>query len=132
MPCSAPVSIARWRGPARQMVEAMNASGSPILAVDLPSGNQTETTGAVMGAAVRASRTVTFFRRKVGHLLLPGRIHCGPVRLPISGSSRTCWRPSSRALVANDPALWRSQFPFPRIDGHKYSRGHAVGGVGVP
>jgi hydroxyethylthiazole kinase-like uncharacterized protein yjeF len=27
---------------------------------------------------------------------------------------------------ANDPVRWRAQFPFPRIDGHKYSRGHAV------
>jgi hydroxyethylthiazole kinase-like uncharacterized protein yjeF len=112
-------------GPARQMVEAMNASGAPILAVDLASGIN-GTTGAVMGAAVRASRTVTFFRRKVGHLLLPGRIHCGPVQVADIGIKPDVLARIQPRVVANDPALWRSQFPFPRIDGHKYSRGHAV------
>ena len=112
-------------GPARAMIEAMNASGAPILAVDLASGIN-GTTGAVMGTAVRANQSVTFFRRKVGHVLLPGRVHCGPVEVADIGiKSDVLARVRPRAVL-NDPALWRAQFPVPRVDGHKYSRGHAV------
>lgn len=112
-------------GLARQMIEAMNAVDAPVVAVDLPSGIN-GTTGAVMGAAVKATTTVTFFRRKPGHLLLPGRLHCGTVQVVDIGIPAAVLDAIGPTTFANVPALWRDCYPVPRLDGHKYHRGHAV------
>jgi hydroxyethylthiazole kinase-like uncharacterized protein yjeF len=112
-------------GAARTLIDAMNTCGAPIIAVDLPSGIN-GATGAVMGAAVKASETVTFFRRKPGHLLLPGRLHCGPVTVADIGTPDTVLEKLRPGLFANCAALWAAKFPVPRPDAHKYARGHAV------
>jgi hydroxyethylthiazole kinase-like uncharacterized protein yjeF len=111
-------------GVARAMIEAMNAAPC-ICAVDLPSGIN-GTTGAVMGLAVNATETVTFFRRKVGHVLLPGRLHCGTVRVADIGIAASVLDEIKPRISSNSPPLWAKSFPLPRIDGHKYTRGHAV------
>ena len=112
-------------GQARAMIEAMNAQPAPILAVDLPSGIN-GSTGAVMGVAVNAAQSVTFFRKKVGHVLLPGRLHCGRVSVADIGIPATVLPEIGVKTFENVPALWRARFPRPEIDGHKYDRGHAV------
>jgi hydroxyethylthiazole kinase-like uncharacterized protein yjeF len=112
-------------GAARTMIEAMNNAGSCVYAVDLPSGIN-GTTGAVMGAAVKAAETVTFFRRKPGHLLLPGRLHCGDLRVADIGISASVLARIKPRLSVNAPQLWGKDFSQPRVDGHKYARGHAV------
>jgi ADP-dependent NAD(P)H-hydrate dehydratase / NAD(P)H-hydrate epimerase len=113
------------RGLPRAMIEAMNASGVPIVAVDLPSGVN-GTTGAIMGTAVNASRAVTFFRRKTGHLLLPGRLQCGVVEVADIGIPESVLKKIKPKTFANAPAVWGMIFPHPDLRGHKYSRGHAV------
>lgn len=112
-------------GPAQSVIAAMNRSGVPILSVDLPSGIHGDT-GAVMGEAVRATETVTFFRRKPGHLLLPGRVNCGRTRVMDIGIDAEVLEQIRPAMFENIPGLWRDAFPVPAIDGHKYARGHAV------
>jgi hydroxyethylthiazole kinase-like uncharacterized protein yjeF len=112
-------------GMPRAMIEAMNAARAPVLAVDLPSGVN-GTTGAVMGVAVQAHHTVTFFRRKPGHLLLPGRLHCGSIQVAEIGIPASVLERIKPATFANRPQLWSGAFPRPQPRGHKYSRGHAV------
>jgi hydroxyethylthiazole kinase-like uncharacterized protein yjeF len=113
------------KGEAVDVIEAINASGVPVLSIDLPSGIN-GSTGAVMGVAVRATETVTFFRRKPGHLLLPGRLHCGRLRLADIGISADVLAEIRPSTFENVPPLWQAAFPVPRIDGNKYGRGHAV------
>ena len=101
----------------------------PVLGVDLASGIN-GTTGEVMGAAVHATQSVTFFRKKPGHLLLPGRVHCGPVEVADIGIPVSALDEIKPQTFENLPALWACKFPLPRIDGHKYSRGHVLVGSG--
>lgn len=112
-------------GMAADLVNAANASGAPIVAIDLPSGVSGET-GAVLGTAIRATTTITFFRRKPGHLLLPGRGLCGQLRVADIGIRDGVLPGIGVRLFANDRDLWRASVPVPHLEGHKYTRGHAV------
>src|SRR6202521_2844823 len=112
-------------GAARAAVEALAAVKAPVIAVDLPSGMDGET-GLVRGAAVTATETVTFCRKKPGHLLLPGRLHAGRVSVADIGISDDTVRALQPKTFVNDPDLLGRRFPIPSIDGHKYTRGHVL------
>lgn len=100
-------------------------SGQNVVSVDIPSGVD-GTTGAVRGAAVEADATVTFFRVKTGHLMLPGRLHCGQLTCAHIGIRPSALDSLQVATFVNMPQLWRDAVPLPQIEGHKYSRGHAL------
>jgi NAD(P)H-hydrate epimerase len=70
---------------------------------------------------VKAELTVTFFRKKPGHLLMPGRALCGETVVADIGIPAQA---AGTRLHENMPGLW--QFPWPQSEGHKYSRGHCV------
>ena len=145
-------------GDAADLIEAINASGIPVLSVDVPSGLD-GSTGQAGGPVVHATRTITFFRKKPGHLLMPGRALCGEVAVadigipddvlgnphPPSwqsqatlghGEGNRASRPEPLVLQVtafeNTPALWRDSFPAANLDGHKYTRGHALVVSGPP
>ena len=75
-------------GPVReahaQAIAAMNASGLPIVAVDIPSGLCSDT-GCVRGVAVHAAHTVTFIGRKRGMFTAAARDHCGQIHFDALG-----------------------------------------------
>ena len=104
----------------------------PVVAVDMPSGVDGDT-GRVRGGAVTARTTVTFCRRKPGHVLMPGRHLCGDVKVADIGIGDSIVAAVSPGIVCNTPALWRDRWPWPSPDAHKHARGHLVvlgGGLG--
>ncbi len=120
-------------GVALDVIHAVRVGGNPVCAVDVPSGVHGDS-GAVLGGVMQAGLTVTFFRRKPGHLLLPGRVLCGEVQVADIGTPAAVLDAIAPQTFANAPALWAAQFPQPGADDHKYVRGHAVvagGGIAV-
>ncbi len=112
-------------GDAQRVIEAVIASRLPVVAIDVPSGID-GATGAVRGIAPRAAMTVTFFRRKPGHMLLPGRLHCGKVRVAQIGIEPATLDRIGPKFAANHPGWWRDALPLPDAASHKYARGHAL------
>lgn len=118
-------------GEAAEMVEAVNRAGRPIVAVDLPSGVD-GATGAAIGPAIQADTTVTFFRLKLGHLLMPGRARCGATIVADIGIPNWVLREIGPKHWRNQPDLWRGHLVAPALKNHKFDRGHAVIVSGPP
>ncbi|MCJ2082471.1 NAD(P)H-hydrate dehydratase [Methylobacterium sp. J-090] len=109
-------------------IERLTRTAVPVIAVDVPSGIDGDT-GAVRGVAVQAVETVTFVALKVGHLLQPGRAHCGTLHVAAIGTGDADLDSgfgSDAPLWRNGPALWGRAVPRLEAASHKYTRGHAL------
>jgi hydroxyethylthiazole kinase-like uncharacterized protein yjeF len=108
----------------RALVERLNALRVPILSLDAPSGIDADT-GAVMGCAVRATRTLTFIAYKPGLLTLDGPDHCGELGVDMLGLEPPALLEPEGALLDAD-ILAAAVAPRPR----NFHKGRA-GTVGV-
>ncbi len=110
-------------GPLKTLIEALNAGEARVISIDVPSGID-GASGAIRGVAVHADLTVTFFRKKPGHVLLPGRLRCGKLIVADIGIPQSVLAALSSTAFENSPALWT--LPQLKADGHKYARGHCL------
>ncbi|MCW5731739.1 MAG: NAD(P)H-hydrate dehydratase [Alphaproteobacteria bacterium] len=108
-----------------ELIGELNRRRLDVVAIDLPSGISGDS-GAVRGIAPQARLTVTFFRKKPGHLLLPGREHCGEVEVVDIGIPPAALEEIKPRQWENAPALWLPRWPGPGAREHKYARGHAL------
>ncbi|WP_319414572.1 NAD(P)H-hydrate dehydratase [uncultured Cohaesibacter sp.] len=122
-------------GEIAELIDELNLSGLPVLSVDLPSGVE-GASGQIGGAAVRADQTVTFFRKKPGHLLYPGKASCGRLVVADIGIKDDVLEDTGCCAFENVPSLWLSNWPealkpldviqAERLADHKFHRGHCV------
>ena len=93
----------------------------PVVAVDIPSGVNGDT-GDADPHTLKAVHTITFHRKKLGHVLYPGAGYCGQV------IERDIGITADFAFEAweNHPDLWLEHFPQKNAEAHKYDFGHAL------
>jgi hydroxyethylthiazole kinase-like uncharacterized protein yjeF len=113
-------------GSVKETVLALNHSHIPVVAIDVPSGLHGDLGRALDEVCVEADLTVTFFRKKPAHVLMPGRMKCGEVIAVDIGIPENVLDIIQPRIFQNGPQLWGADFPWPDPMGHKYGRGHCV------
>ena len=106
-----------------ELVQYANRQRCPVLALDVPSGIQSDT-GQVLGCAVRATHTITFIALKPGLLTLDGPDHCGEIRVASLDIDLSKAKPN--AWVAERALFQAALKPRPR----NFHKGNA-GSLGI-
>jgi hydroxyethylthiazole kinase-like uncharacterized protein yjeF len=110
------------------LIDKANRWDAFRLAVDVPSGLDAGT-GQVLGTCFQADATVTFFARKPGQVIAPGRLLCGGhehVHVADIGIAAACLEEIAPATFENEPGLWGGLYPHAGPATHKYHRGHLL------
>ena len=85
-------------------IKAINQSQKPVIAIDIPTGVNADT-GEIMGAAIKAQQTISFFRAKPGHFLYPGKAHSGRLSIHDIGIPNRSLKHINCTHWRNNPAL---------------------------
>ncbi len=112
-------------GAIAQAIDALNASGRPVLALDLPSGLHADT-GHAPGAAVRATATVSFVVRKRGLYTGRARALCGQLAFDALGVAPDPADPAAEAVLLDPARLRAAWLPARARHAHKGDFGHVL------
>ena len=110
------------KGKLKKIFKLINKSNNPVVSVDIPSGISSNS-GQILGSAIKADFTVTFHRKKVGHVLSYGKEFSGKLKIADIGFRE---KKMKIRYLENSPYLWIKYFPWKKFSGHKYSRGRVV------
>lgn len=110
-------------GPMDDVITLINASGLPIVSIDMPSGISSDT-GKVMGNAVKAYATVTLGLPKRGNFLYPGAAYTGRLYVEDIGLPRRLTESADIRVARVEDRDARALIPVREADSHKGHYGH--------
>ena len=110
------------KGILSKIFRKINKGNNYVVSVDIPSG-VCSNTGKILGSAIKADFTITFHRKKIGHVVGYGKNFCGKIKVTDIGFSKKKLKSRCREI---SPILWKRFFPWKKTFDHKYSRGRVV------
>ncbi|SVC21454.1 uncharacterized protein METZ01_LOCUS274308, partial [marine metagenome] len=110
------------KGILSKVIRKINQSKNLVVSVDIPSG-VCSNTGEILGNAIKADFTITFHRKKIGHVVGFGKRFSGRIKVVDIGFVQ---RKVKTRCYENSPDLWAKYFPWKKTSSHKYSRGRVV------
>jgi hydroxyethylthiazole kinase-like uncharacterized protein yjeF len=121
------------QGTAARLIQAINQSAAPVLALDIPSGLHADS-GHVLGVAVRAERTITFIGLKLGFYLGEGPDYTGVVTFDSLDLAKEVYRSAAPSMTRIDEEKLKWQLPARKRTAHKGDQGAVLiigGGIGM-
>jgi ADP-dependent NAD(P)H-hydrate dehydratase / NAD(P)H-hydrate epimerase len=111
--------------PVTDVFAQIKKTGNDVLAVDIPSGVNGNS-GEADPHTPQVIHTVTFFRKKLGHILLPGMALGGAVKVIDIGIVDKSLDKIGYTCVENHPGLWKTHVKPKAPADNKYDHGHVL------